>query len=47
MEGHVPDDLFVLSFARFYEQALVVHLVYIAGGLHVAQDVILQLGNGL
>lgn len=43
----LPRDLLVLSLSRFHRQALVVHLMYIARRLHVAEDVILQVRHRL
>lgn len=43
----LPHNLLVFSFPRLNLQALVVHLVHVAGSLHVAQDVVLQLRHRL
>jgi len=43
----IPSDLFVLSFSRLYLQTPVIHLVDVSSGLHVAKDVVLQLGHRL
>lgn len=45
--GPVPNNLLVLSLARLDLETLVVHLVDVSSRLHVAQDVVLQLGYGL
>ena len=42
----IPRNLLVLALPRLDLQAAVVHLVHVAGRLHVAEDVVLDLGNG-
>lgn len=46
-QRYIPYNLLVLTFAWFNLQALVVHLMDISCSLHVAQDVVLQLGHRL
>jgi len=46
-QRYVPHNLLVLTLSRFNRKTLVVHLVNIPRGLHVAQNVILQLRDRL
>ena len=43
----VPCNLLVLALPRLHRQAHLVHFVHVACGLHVGEDVVLQLGDGL
>ena len=42
----IPRNLLVLALPRLDLQAAVVHLVHVAGRLHVAEDVVLDLRHG-
>jgi hypothetical protein len=44
---NIPHNLLILSLTRLNLQTLVIHLVNIPSGLHVVQDVILQLRHWL
>ena len=44
---HQPCNLLVLPLPRLHLQTLIVHLVHIARSLHIAQNVILQVADGL
>lgn len=44
---YIPHNLLVLTLAWLDLQALVVHLMHISRSLHVAKDVVLQLGHRL
>lgn len=46
-DGAIPRNLLILSLSRLYCQTFVIHLMYIARSLHVAQDVILKFGHRL
>lgn len=45
--GSIPRNLLVFSLPGFHLQAPLVHIMHVASGLHIAQNVVLQLRNGL
>lgn len=46
-DGAIPRDFLILPLSRLYCQTFVVHLVYVARSLHVAQDVVLKFRHRL
>lgn len=44
---YIPHNLLVFALTRLNLQTLVVHFMHVSRGLHIAQDVVLQLGNWL
>lgn len=46
-DSNVPHNLFVFSLSRLHLQALVIHLVHVTGGVHVAQNIVLQFWDRL
>lgn len=46
-DGAVPCDFFIVPLSRLHCQTLIVHFMYIARSLHVAQDVVLKLRHWL